>query len=338
MALPGQAARTGHWPRAEPSRGRPAMWLGLQERRRQDRAAASHSPVPRDGTAGSFLDTTLPRGTSAPNELGRKGLQREKHEPVFAGWIPGLHLEGRVQKITVHWLTHANTVHRTRTNSLESTAGLETLWPSPARACSSEGGLQGRQRTAQHKDALAGDFLLRSAKPQETTGFTGTKNRRANPDEGELITKAIYSTLAVATHRQPRCPLDEKGSVSERGRKNLNTTHEQRNKWRSTTEITTGLLQMLETCQVSLWLPGCRTVSRGTSWKRRCQPGTAGPQQHGQAHAGQLGVRTIAVRAAGNHQCGNDRPRDRCPKATAFGQGSLRDTLLLTRHQHARAP
>lgn len=51
-------------------------------------------------------------------EMNWEGIQREKHEPVFAGWIPELHLEGRVQK-TVHWLTHANTVHRTRTNSLE---------------------------------------------------------------------------------------------------------------------------------------------------------------------------------------------------------------------------
>lgn len=90
-----------------------------------------------------------------------------------------------MQKITVHWLTHANTVHRTRTNSLESTAGLETLWPSPARACSSEGGLQGQQRTAQHKDALAGDShsvsqatrRQQGSRAQRTEGLT---QRRAS--------------------------------------------------------------------------------------------------------------------------------------------------------------
>lgn len=38
---------------------------------------------------------------------------------------------------------------------------------------------------------------------KETTGFTDTKNKRAKPDEGELITKAIYPTFAAATHRQP---------------------------------------------------------------------------------------------------------------------------------------
>lgn len=53
-------------------------------------------------------------------------------------------------------------------------------------------------------------------------------------------------------------------------------------------------------------------------------------EQHSSAHSRQLGVRTHAVRAAGNHQCGNDRPRDRCPKAKMFGQESLRATLLLT--------
>lgn len=32
----------------------------------------------------------------------------------------------------------------------------------------------------------------------------------------------------------------------------MNTTHERRNKWRSTTEITIGLLKKLEICHVSL--------------------------------------------------------------------------------------
>lgn len=56
--------------------------------------AVRHSPVPGEGTAGSSLDATLHRGTPAPKRTG-KGLEREKHEPAFAGWIPELHLEGR---------------------------------------------------------------------------------------------------------------------------------------------------------------------------------------------------------------------------------------------------
>lgn len=124
---PGQ----GHWPTSRAEAGLPR--LGLQERRQQDRGWSATAPVSRTLP---FTEALLPQC-----ELGRDHSVRSTSLSWPAGFL-NYGLEGRVQKITVHWLTHANTVHRTRTNSLESTAGLETLWPSPAES------LQQRGRTA----------------------------------------------------------------------------------------------------------------------------------------------------------------------------------------------
>lgn len=70
MALPGQAARTGALA-SEPSRGRPATWLGLQERRQQDRVQSATLRFPgRERPAVSwtlpFTEVLLPR-----SEVGR---------------------------------------------------------------------------------------------------------------------------------------------------------------------------------------------------------------------------------------------------------------------------
>lgn len=132
MALPGQAARTGALAN-KPSRGRPAEAGPAGAQAAGQRLPSATAPVSRTLP---FTEALLPQC-----ELGRDHSVRSTSLSWPAGFL-NYSLEGRVQKITVHWLTHANTVHRTRTNSLESTAGLETLWPSPAES------LQQRGRTA----------------------------------------------------------------------------------------------------------------------------------------------------------------------------------------------
>lgn len=100
--------------------------------------------------------------------------------------------------------------------------------------------------------------------------------------------------------------------------------------------MTTGLLKSLETSKVGLWLHGCihslprhRLEEACACWELWIL------EQHSEAHSRQAGHQNQSVRAEDNHQGGNDCPRDRCPKAKVFRQESLRDTLLLTRHQHA---
>lgn len=152
-----------------------------------------------------------------------KGLQREKHVPVFAGWIPELvWREGcrRSPFTGSHMLIQFTEQGRTAWNRLQIWKFSGQALP---RACNSEGGLQGRQRNSTAQGCPRRRLSsFRQPSHKETTGFRGTKNIRAKPDEGELITKAIYAIFAVATHHQRTRSdvllLREAASLNEGGR------------------------------------------------------------------------------------------------------------------------
>lgn len=164
MAPPGQASRTGqgHWPT---SRAGPCRRAGSRTG-----AAVSHCSC-FQGWNGSFWDTTLHRCTSAPKRTG-KGLHREKHEPVFAGWIPQLvWREGcrRSPFTGSHMLTHFTE---------QKQPGIDCRFgnsrPSPAESLQQRGGhCQGGG--GQHSTGCPSQkpFLIRSTKPQGTQGSHG---------------------------------------------------------------------------------------------------------------------------------------------------------------------
>lgn len=92
VALRDKPPGQGHWPtsRAEAA----CHVLGpAGVRAAGQRLQSVTAPVSRDGTAASgtlpFTDVLLPRMRTG------KGLHREKHEPVFAGWIPQLQFGGK---------------------------------------------------------------------------------------------------------------------------------------------------------------------------------------------------------------------------------------------------
>lgn len=71
-------------------------------------------------------------------ELGRDYTVRSTSLSLPAGFL-NYSLEGRVQKITVHWLTHANTFHRTRRTAWNRLQVWKLSGQALLRACSSEG-------------------------------------------------------------------------------------------------------------------------------------------------------------------------------------------------------
>lgn len=219
--------REGVWPRRDkppgralasnPSRGGPATGWALQERRQQDRGCSQSLrlfPGMEQQLLGHYPS---PMYFCPECELGRDYTVRSTSLSLPAGLL-NYSWEGRVQKITGHWLTHANTFHRTRRTAWNRLQVWKLSGQALPRACSSEG-RTARAAGEQHSTGMPLAFGQPSHK--ETTGFTWTKNAGAKPDEGELITKAIYPRAAVATHRQPTRSdllLRKAASLNEGGR------------------------------------------------------------------------------------------------------------------------
>lgn len=208
------------WPRRDKPPGQ-GHWPTSQAEAACRSAGSRTEAAVRDGTAASgtlpCTDVLLPR-----MRTGRAYTVRSTSPSLPAGFL-NYSLEGRVQKVTVHWLTHANTFHRTRRTAWNRLQVWKLSGQALLRACSSEG-RTARAAGDQHSTGmpLAGPFLIRSTKPQGTPGFTWTRNVGAKPDKGELITKAIYPIVAVATHRQPTRSdvllLRKAASLNEGGR------------------------------------------------------------------------------------------------------------------------